>query len=93
MTGWTGKRSFIGIVRIQGASTRVTVQAQDEASATEVLGARYGTENLIEVRGVDGRDDREMSQAEADVRAVVMRGFSKAFFAVVKWVLLGTFRK
>lgn len=92
--GRTGKRSFIGIVRTQGSSTTIPVEAIDEAAATEALQSRYGTENIIEVRTVEGSEDPEsMSQAEADVRKVFIRGLPVAWLAIVKWVLRGSFGK
>ncbi|MGJ0509726.1 MAG: hypothetical protein ACR652_21905 [Methylocystis sp.] len=90
----TGKRRFLGIVRTQGSSTSIPVDAKDERSATKALQDRYGTENIIEVRGVEGSELPEaMSQAEADVRNKVMLGLPAAWFAIVKWVLLGPLRK
>ena len=90
----TGNRRFIGIVRTQGSSTRIFVEAWDESSAAKALQARYGTENIIEVRGGEESELPErMSQAEADVRNKVMLGLPAAWFAIVKWVLLGSLRK
>jgi hypothetical protein len=92
--GQTGKRSFIAIVRTEGSSMSIPVEARDESSATKALQARYGTENLIEIRGVEESENPErMSQAEADVRNKVMLGLPAAWFALVKWVLLGSLRK
>jgi hypothetical protein len=92
--GQTGKRSFIAIVRTEGSSMSIAVEARDESSATKALQARYGTENLIEIRGVEESENPErMSQAEADVRNKVMLGLPAAWFALVKWVLLGSLRK
>lgn len=79
---------------MQGTSVTLSLDAKDESSATKALQARYGTENIIEVRGADGSEDRDTaSQAEADIRNAVMRGLPKAFFAIVKWVLRGSLRK
>jgi len=92
--GQTGKRSFIAIVRTEGSSMSIPVEARDESSATKALQARYGTENLIEIRGVEESENPEqMSQAEVDVRNKVMLGLPAAWFALVKWVLLGSLRK
>jgi hypothetical protein len=92
--GQTGKRSFIAIVRTQGSSTTIPIEAMDEAAATEALQSRYGTENIVEVRAVVGGENPEpMSQAEADVRKKFIIGLPAAWFAIVKWVLLGSFRK
>jgi hypothetical protein len=41
----TGNRRFIGIVRTQGSSTSIPVEAKDESSATKALQSQYGTEN------------------------------------------------
>lgn len=72
----------------------IPVEARDESSATKALQARYGTENLIEIRGVEESENPErMSQAEVDVRNKVMLGLPAAWFALVKWVLLGSLRK
>jgi hypothetical protein len=90
----TGKGRFVGIVRTQGSSTIVPVEAKDETSATKVLQARYGTENIIEVRSVEESEHPErMSQAEADVRNSVMRALPVAWLAIIKWVMLGSLRK
>lgn len=72
----------------------IAVEARDKSSATKALQARYGTENLIEIRGVEESENPErMSQAEADVRNKVMLGLPAAWFALVKWVLLGSLRR
>jgi hypothetical protein len=90
----TGKRRFIGVVRTQGSSTSIPVVAKDESSATKALQARYGTENIIEVRGVEESERSErLSQAEADVRNSVIRALPVAWLAIIKWVLLGSLRK
>jgi hypothetical protein len=90
----TGKRRFIGVVRTQGSSTSIPVVAKDESSATKALQARYGTENIIEVRGVEESERSErLSQAEADVRNSVKRALPVAWLAIIKWVLLGSLRK
>jgi len=90
----TGKRRFIGVVRTQGSSTSIPVVAKDESSATKALQARYGTENIIEVRGVEESERPErLSQAEADVRNSVKRALPVAWLAIIKWVLLGSLRK
>jgi hypothetical protein len=90
----TGKRRFIGLVRTQGSSTSIAVEAKDESSATNALQARYGTENIIEIRGVEGSERSEgVSQAEADFRNKLVRGVLAAWFAIIKWVMLGSFRK
>jgi hypothetical protein len=90
----TGQRSFIGIVRTQGSLTSISIEAKDESSATNALQARYGTENIVEVWRVEGSEHPErMSQAEADVRNKVTLGLPAAWFAIIKWVLLGSFWK
>jgi hypothetical protein len=90
----TGKCRFVGIVRTEGSSTSVPVEAKDETSATKALQARYGTENIIEVRSIEESEHPErMSQAEADVRDKVGFGLPAAWFAIIKWVLLGSLRK
>jgi hypothetical protein len=51
-------------------------------------------DNIIEVRGGEESELPErMSQVEADVRNKVMLGLPAAWFAIVKWVLLGSLRK
>jgi hypothetical protein len=90
----TGSRRFIGIVRTQGSSTRISVKAKNESSATKALEAQYGTENIIEVQGAEESEHPErMSQAEADVRKKFILGLPAAWLAFIRWVLLGTFRK
>jgi hypothetical protein len=90
----TGKHRFIGVIRTQGSSSSISVEAEDEASATKALQVQYGAENTIEVRGVEGSEHPgRMSQAEADVRNRMMRILPAAWFAIIKWVLQGAFRK
>jgi hypothetical protein len=90
----TGKRRFVGVVRTQGSSTSIPVEAKDESSATKALQARYGTENIIEIQGVEETEHPEgMSQAEADVRNEVRRALPMVWLAIIKWVLLGSLRR
>ena len=91
--GQSAKRSFIGVVRTSGSLASVRVDAEDELSATKSLQDRYGTENILEVRGEDGEDSEVMSQAEADIRKSVMIRLPAAWFAFAKWVLRGSVRK
>jgi hypothetical protein len=70
----------------------VRIAADDEASATKALQARFGTENIIEVRCDEGAAE-QMSQAEADVGKAVIYSLTGAWFAFAKWVLRGSFRK